>query len=63
MIDLLVAGWGFSDVHADLLCSVAMHLTLSQVVNEPNVSHRQRELCQNACFRAKNFSRLLFQIQ
>ncbi len=35
MIDLLVAGWGFSDVHAYLLCSVAMHLTLSQVVNEP----------------------------
>ena len=27
--------WGFSDVHAYLLCSVAMHLRLSQVVNEP----------------------------
>ncbi len=35
MIDLLVARWGFSDVHAYLLCSVAMHLRLSQVVNEP----------------------------
>jgi acetamidase/formamidase len=35
MIDLLVAGWGFADVHAYLLCSVAMNLRLSQVVNEP----------------------------
>ena len=35
MIDLLVERWGFSDVHAYLLCSVAMHLRLSQVVNEP----------------------------
>ena len=35
MIDLLVARWGFSDVHAYLLCSVAMNLRLSQVVNEP----------------------------
>jgi acetamidase/formamidase len=35
MIDLLVANWGFRDVHAYLLCSVAMHLRLSQVVNEP----------------------------
>jgi acetamidase/formamidase len=35
MIDLLVACWGFSDVHAYLLCSVAMHLKFSQVVNEP----------------------------
>jgi acetamidase/formamidase len=35
MVDLLVARWGFSDVHAYLLCSVAMHLRLSQVVNEP----------------------------
>jgi len=35
MIDLLVARWGFADVHAYLLCSVAMHLRLSQVVNEP----------------------------
>jgi acetamidase/formamidase len=35
MIDLLAAQWGFSEVHAYLLCSVAMHLRLSQVVNEP----------------------------
>lgn len=35
MIDLLVAQWDFSAVHAYLLCSVAMNLRLSQVVNEP----------------------------
>jgi len=35
MVDLLVARWSFTDVHAYLLCSVAMHLRLSQVVNEP----------------------------
>jgi acetamidase/formamidase len=35
MIDLLAERWDFSDVHAYLLCSVAMHLRLSQVVNEP----------------------------
>ena len=35
MIDLLVDRWGFSDVHAYLLCSVALHLKWSQVVNEP----------------------------
>jgi acetamidase/formamidase len=35
MIDLLVDHWRFSEVHAYLLCSVAMHLRLSQVVNEP----------------------------
>jgi acetamidase/formamidase len=35
MIDLLVSHWEFSDVHAYLLCSVAMNLRLSQVVNEP----------------------------
>lgn len=35
MIDLLVDRWGFTPVHAYLLCSVAMHLHLSQVVNEP----------------------------
>jgi acetamidase/formamidase len=35
MIDLLAAKWGFSEVHAYLLCSVAMNLRLSQVVNEP----------------------------
>lgn len=35
MIDLLAGKWGFSEVHAYLLCSVAMNLRLSQVVNEP----------------------------
>jgi acetamidase/formamidase len=35
MIDLLIANWGFSEVHAYLLCSVAMKLRLSQVVNRP----------------------------
>jgi acetamidase/formamidase len=35
MIDLLVTRWGFRDVHAYLLCSVALHLKFSQVVNEP----------------------------
>jgi len=35
MIDLLVDRWGFTPVHAYVLCSVAMNLHLSQVVNEP----------------------------
>ena len=35
MIDFLSARWGFSDIHAYLLCSVAMNLRVSQVVNEP----------------------------
>ncbi len=35
MIDLLSTHWGFSAVHAYLLCSVAMNLKLCQVVNEP----------------------------
>jgi len=35
MVDLLVDRWEFSEVHAYILCSVAMHLRLSQVVNEP----------------------------
>jgi acetamidase/formamidase len=35
MVDLLVGRWGFSEIHAYLLCSVAMRLRLSQVVNEP----------------------------
>jgi acetamidase/formamidase len=35
MVDLRVSRWGFSDVHAYILCSVAMRLRLSQVVNEP----------------------------
>jgi acetamidase/formamidase len=35
MIDLLVSRWGFSDIHAYILCSVALKLRLSQLVNEP----------------------------
>ncbi len=35
MIDLLVSRWGFTAIHAYILCSVAMRLRLSQVVNEP----------------------------
>ena len=35
MIDLLISRWGFSEVHAYILCSVALKLRLSQVVNEP----------------------------
>jgi len=38
MVDLLVSRWGISDVHAYLLCSVAMNLRLSQVVNTPTVT-------------------------
>jgi acetamidase/formamidase len=35
MVDLLVSRWGFSDMHAYILCSVAMNLRFSQVVNRP----------------------------
>jgi acetamidase/formamidase len=35
MIDFLCERWGFTPVHAYLLCSVAMNLRFSQVVNEP----------------------------
>jgi acetamidase/formamidase len=38
MVDLLRSRWGFDSVHAYLLCSVAMHLRLSQVVNEPIIT-------------------------
>jgi acetamidase/formamidase len=38
MIGLLTAQWGFEPVHAYLLCSVAMKLQISQVVNEPMVT-------------------------
>jgi len=38
MIDLLIAKWDFAPAHAYLLCSVAMKLQLSQVVNEPMVT-------------------------
>jgi acetamidase/formamidase len=35
MIDLLVSRWGFDEVRAYILASVALKLRLSQVVNEP----------------------------
>ena len=35
MVDFLAQRWGFSEVHAYILCSVAMNLRVSQVVNEP----------------------------
>jgi acetamidase/formamidase len=35
MVDLLSSLWGLSEIHSYLLCSVAMNLRLSQVVNEP----------------------------
>ncbi len=38
MIDLLVERWSMEPVHAYLLCSVAMKLQLSQVVNEPMIT-------------------------
>jgi len=38
MIDLLADRWGMEPVHAYLLCSVAMKLQLSQVVNEPMIT-------------------------
>jgi acetamidase/formamidase len=38
MVDLLVSRWGFSPVDAYLLCSVAMKLQISQVVNEPMIT-------------------------
>ena len=38
MVDFLVEHWGFTPVHAYVLCSVAMKLQLSQVVNEPMIT-------------------------
>jgi acetamidase/formamidase len=38
MIDLLVARWSISPIHAYLLCSVAMKLRINQVVNEPMIT-------------------------
>ena len=35
MIDLLFRRWDFTEIHAYILCSVAMNLRFSQVVNEP----------------------------
>ena len=38
MIDLLVSRWNFSAIEAYMLCSVAMDLRLSQVVNRPMIT-------------------------
>jgi acetamidase/formamidase len=38
MVDLLVSRWGFDPVQAYVLCSVAMNLRLSQVVNRPMIT-------------------------
>jgi len=38
MVDLLAKHWAFDPIHAYLLCSVAMNLHLSQVVNEPMIT-------------------------
>jgi acetamidase/formamidase len=38
MVDLLVSLWGFEPVQAYLLCSVAMKLQISQVVNTPMIT-------------------------
>ena len=38
MVDLLAEHWGFSPLHAYLLCSVAMDLRLAQVVNRPMIT-------------------------
>ncbi|MEA3007113.1 MAG: hypothetical protein QOI94_2382, partial [Acidobacteriaceae bacterium] len=38
MVDLLIARWSFTPIHAYLLCSVAMKLSMSQVVNEPMIT-------------------------
>jgi len=35
MVDLLMSRWGMGEVEAYILCSVALKLRLSQVVNEP----------------------------
>jgi acetamidase/formamidase len=38
MVDLLVSRWGFEELHAYILCSVAMNLRFSQVVNRPMIT-------------------------
>jgi acetamidase/formamidase len=38
MVELLIAKWSFAPVQAYLLCSVAMKLRISQVVNEPMIT-------------------------
>jgi len=56
MIDLLAERWGFTEVHAYLLCSVAMNLRLSQVVNEPMFTVSAQ--CQSMCCREGDSSDL-----
>jgi acetamidase/formamidase len=38
LIELLIGRWSFTPIHAYLLCSVAMKLRISQVVNEPMIT-------------------------
>jgi acetamidase/formamidase len=38
MVDLLIARWSFTPIHAYLLCSVTMKLRISQIVNEPMIT-------------------------
>jgi acetamidase/formamidase len=38
MVDLLIARWSFTPIHAYLLCSVTMKLRINQVVNEPMIT-------------------------
>jgi acetamidase/formamidase len=38
MVELIVSRWSWKPIHAYLLCSVAMKLRLSQVVNEPMIT-------------------------
>jgi acetamidase/formamidase len=38
MVELLISRWSFDPIHAYLLCSVAMKLRMSQVVNEPMIT-------------------------
>ena len=38
MVDLLASRWDFDPVHAYILCSVAMNLRFSQVVNRPMIT-------------------------
>jgi acetamidase/formamidase len=38
LVELLIAKWSFPPIHAYILCSVAMKLRISQVVNEPMIT-------------------------
>jgi acetamidase/formamidase len=38
MVDLLASRWGFEELHGYILCSVAMNLRFSQVVNRPMIT-------------------------